>query len=518
MLVLASLSALVWIASVSLAVRLYPESRAERALAACVLALSILVGAIQALGWTDTLSRASLAALSSAISVVVLASSLCLPWRGTAGLRARVVLLASAIGSLARLPLDALREAWRAGSLAVSFALAWTLGLLAWTFYLAYLAPSGAWDGLWYHEPMVGFALQTGSFAEMELPVHMEWLNGYPRTSEHLMLWMVAFADKRLMDAVPSVMGAIALLASYVLVSRYSRSRLVSIGLACVLITIPGVILQMRSTYIDVNVLAAFAAALCFVMRPTLRSRDLWIAALAIGILGGTKSTGLLYVAILASVGIARLLLLAVRARSAAPLVHALAAIVVGSGLFLPIYARNWTEHRNPIWPLRYESRLLGTFEGPHDISDMQWSAEQVRAELWAVPRPGEDYHDTRRHAFGYSLTYVGLPVFVLALVAWLAALVRSLALADKAELRALSSLFVVLLLGGVTLATSPAFYWARYALPAPLVGLALVGWWVGKRPRGLRGEGAVAAMIALNGVTLAWAEPGWDVTITRAI
>jgi hypothetical protein len=511
-LLLIILSLLALVASIAVGRHLYPESRGEAALHACLTALSIVLVPIQALGWTGTLTRTSLTLSVLSLSVLALAAGLSRQPRGE---RARH--LARDVTNFFRLPLDAAIEAWRARS-SVMVLLPATLALLAWTFWLAWLAPSGSWDGLWYHEPMVGFAIQNRGFELVELPIHLEWVNGYPRTSEHLMLWATIFGDRRLIDGVPSVMALLSLLAFVCMARTHGNWPIGAVGFGCVLLTIPGVILQMRSTYIDVTVLAGYLAALHYATRPDFRSRDAWSLALALGFLGGTKATGLAYVVLLGGAGVLRIVALVIRSRRLEPIFVSLVGLALVALLVVPSYARNYALHENPIWPLRYESRLLGTFEGPHDISNMQLPFDQVLHEMFGAPTPGQDYHDTRRHAFGYSLTFLGLPLFILALFAMLVRAITAFARRDRPQLKEPARLLALLGLGGFPLATSPAFYWARYSLPSPAVALVAIHAWLSRGRRRTFADGAIFAMGVLNLITLAWAAPGWDVPFETAL
>src|SRR5688500_6821326 len=90
------------------------ESRAERALAVCVITLIEIVGAIELLGWARALWPAALGGLSLAISVGLLGA-------GVAGRdwRARVRAMPRAILDFVRLPFDAVRETWQGRSFAI---------------------------------------------------------------------------------------------------------------------------------------------------------------------------------------------------------------------------------------------------------------------------------------------------------------------------------------------------------------------------------------------------------------
>lgn len=505
MLITSILAAVVFGASLSVASRLYRESRSERALAAMVLSIATIHGVVHGLGWLNVLTPGAVAGGVVGISAGMILLALVPKGREEVGLRAVEVL---------RLPYDALLEAYRAKS-ASFIALLWTYGILLWSLLLAYLAPSGSWDGLWYHEPMVGFALQNHGFAEVDVPTHLLWVNGYPRLSENLMLFCSAFGDRALIDAVPHAMALTILVAFFVLARRFTQVRTDAIGLACVLITVPGVVLQLRSTYVDLSVLATFLAALHFASRSPFARRDVWLAALAIGLVGSTKSNGLAYVAMIGLYGLVSVGR-AVRSQGRGILVHAAPAFLLALALFLPTFVRNYVLHDNPIWPLRYHSERLGLdFAGPHDIQNMQMGFGGVMHELFGVPSPGADFADTRHHAFGFGITYVGIPLLLIALGSVFRAFVERRRTANGGSPGTLLILFGIAFF---TFLSSPAFYWARYSLPFPAMALVVLAAFFSGRPRGLSGEGVIFAMFLINGVTLVWAEPRWDVPFLTAI
>src|SRR5690606_29014597 len=131
--------------------------------------------------------------------------------------------------------------------------------------YLAYLAPSSAWDGVMYHEPMVGFALQNQGFAPVDLGAANRMLtpvDGYPRLMENLMVFLVVAWDRRLIDLVPSLIYPLTLIATYVLMRRFVPNRLAALGFAGAYCLIPGIALQLRSTYVDLGFATFVPAAL----------------------------------------------------------------------------------------------------------------------------------------------------------------------------------------------------------------------------------------------------------------
>lgn len=515
MFVLLLLSTLALAGGTALASRFYRESRSERALAGIVLALFTIHGATHVLGWTDHLTRAALGLLASGISALMFVAGVARDPRGPA--RALEALL-----DLVRLPVEAVQLTWRERSPAVLGTIAVPL-VAALSLYLSYLAASSSWDGLWYHEPMVAWPLQHHGFALVEVPTQLEWVNGYPRFAENLMLWAVAFWDRRFIDGVPSVMGLVAYLGIYVLARRTKVSRAIALGVSSVILTIPAAILQMRSTYIDLVVLAVFLPALHFATRSwgplglPFRRGDAWMTGISLGLYAGTKANAplfasfLLLAALVSTIGACR------RERSIRVLVHALGALSLMLALVAPTYVRNWEVHHNPVWPLRVHVEAAGIdFVGPQDFGNMQASFGENLTEMYGVPTPGQDYYDTRHHAYGYGLTFLGIPLFVVAffltVVRWLGGVVGSDADARRASGQLLAYFFLTV---PIQLA-SPSHHWGRYSLPFPALCLVLVAGALA-RGRSLRMiDGALAAMLVLNLVVFSWADPGWDVSITE--
>jgi hypothetical protein len=502
---------LVFAGSAVAAARLYPrsgapESLAERGVATALIATAIIESVVYALGWSGRLAAAPMALSAIALALGSAAAA----W-GTAAHAERTGLRADLL-ALVTGPFALLRGLARVRSVA-TLGYLWVLGLAAWTGYVAWLAPSGAWDGLWYHEPMVGFALQNRGFAIVPLPPGLEMINGYPRAVENLMLWASALYDRRLIDVVPSFAILVALLGVFTLARRHGATQPASVGLAVVAVTIPGAVLELRSTYVDLSVLAATVLALHFVSRPELRARDVWMAGLALGILGAIKANGALFAAILG----AWLLVRAIVRLEGKLVLHVLGGFLLAAAMALPTYVRNQLLHANPIWPITYESQLLGVrFEGTIDAGHMQRGFDYVWNELVGPPQIGENYHDTGRHAYGYALPFVAAPLLLVAAPALVRAWLGSLR--DATRRRGLTALLFCLAFGLLVQLASPGHHWARFSLAFPAVALVVIGWWLAARPRARLEEGALGAMLVLNAATLWWAVPAWDVTVSEAL
>ncbi len=494
---------LVFTAGLCVAAWGFARRPSECALATGISAVTLAVLPVHVLGWAGVLTRGSLVASASGLSLALIAGTLATK-RGRAS-------LGDATRSLGRLALDAFRLPYRERSLALIGVVA-VLALTVWTAWLAYLAPSSAWDGVMYHEPMVGFALQNHGFAWVGYEGSNRMLgpvDGYPRVTEDLMLFLVALWDRRLIDLVPSLLSPVLLVATYVLLRRFVISRVAALGLACGLALIPGIALELRSTYVDVSFVTFTAASAAFLSRRNLSGADLVMAGLSLGLLGGSKVTGLLVVPPLGLLG----LVLAARAARRRPrlVLHTLAGFALAIGLMAPTYVRNWTEKHNLVWPSRVDVEALGIhWEGPLSITDMNVPNDRAIEWFFGPPRANEQYHDTKDNGYGNAPPFVIPP---LAIAALFLALWRGMRGPRREDAWLVLAIAVPLLL---SFAATPARHWARLNLHTVLAAWLLAAYLVGARPRRLLAEGVVGALIVGGLVTLFWSKPAWDVDLDR--
>ena len=473
---------------------------------AWLLALSLVLVPIHVLGWTNLLSPASLAIGVASTSLLTF---------GLAASRegARAALRAAVADAL--LPLVALRNAWRARS-ATLFALVLLFGVWVYTAWLAWLAPSSSWDGLMYHEGMVAYALRNGGYAWVSVSPEIELINGFPRGAEALQLFLVALSDRRLIDFAQHLTAVPMVLVVYVLARRFAPS-LVAMGLAAAAFLVPGVVLQLRSTYVDVTVTAVLLSAVHFATRPELRTRDLWMLALTAGLYGGMKANAPVVVPFLLLVALLRSAPLLRRGTLGKTLVTYVLGLALVGALAAPTYVRNYVEKANPAWPVDVTVPVIDvSFDGVWDVQDQHHSFEQTLKDLYGTPKPGEDFVDTRHRGYGHSVPFVILPIALLGL---LAAIGHALA-AVLARKRAPPGTFGVLVLTvviAIAQLPSPAFWWARFNLHGLALLFVLAAWALRLDRRRFWAEAVIGACTAIAAMTLWWADPAWDVSLDEA-
>jgi hypothetical protein len=504
---LLGLGALSLFAGVCVASWGFARRPAECALAASVSTVAVLVVPVHALGWAGLLTRVVLLCAIAGTCVLVVVGTLA----SRRGRRA----LSDAIASIDALLRESVAAPWRERSLAL-LGLVAVIGLCAWTALLSYYAPSSAWDGVMYHEPMVGFALQNRGFAWVGYEAGNPMLgpvDGYPRVTEDLMLVLVAAWDRRLIELVPSLLVPILLLGTYVLLRRFVSSRVVALGLASGLALIPGIALQLRSTYVDVTFVAFLATAAAFLFRRPAGPAELWMAGLSLGLAGGSKVTGLMIVPLVGGLGVVTVLASALSSERPRPalLAHLLGAFVLVVALVAPTFVRNWTKAHNVVWPSSMEVEALGIeWQGPIAITNMNVPTERAIEWFFGPPRPNEQHHDTKDNGYGDAPPFVIPP---LALFGLAAAFARALRGPRRREAWLLLGLTLPLL---ASFAITPARHWARLNLHVVLAAWVLAAAWLGARRRRLLAEGVIGALVVGGLATLAWSEPGWDVSLER--
>lgn len=519
LLVFLALNAASFVAAGAIAARGFRERTAECALVWAVSWFALSVIPVHALGWTDLLTRPNLALASLGSSLLVIA--LAFPvhrWRD--GVRDVVGAGREILAGARRVCADSLRERSFA-----ALGLVAVVAITAWTGLLSYLAPNVSWDGLLYHDPMVGYAIQNEGFAitgnYVEDPFQGP-IDGFPRMAENFGLWLVIWIGREVIELPAALISPIVLFAFYTMAQRFTVSRTIAAGYACALFLIPGFVLQLRSTYVDSMLLAIFGAALHFATRPEIRSRDVMMASLALGLVGGMKVVGLILVPLLALFVIARFATACVRKRAFRHLPMLIAGAILCASLAAPTYARNWIAFDNPLFPVRMRIEALGIeFPGLVDTADQNRDTGQLLHDLFAPPIPGRQYHDTRDNGYGDGPPFVILPLAILGtfVALWLALVPGKLRpYAEPGAGAVARNLLLTTIPVAATIIISPERGWARYNLHVVLALWLIAAWLTTRRQLRALAQGVIAVLTITGLMSIWWSDPGWDVPFDRAL
>lgn len=499
---LACLTGLAFLAALAISVRIRWAGRAELLVGVTVLTHALITLPTLALGWSNLLYPSTLAVASAAVSLTALA--LTMVGRKPRILRAEV---RAAMVAIARLPYDAFGVALRQPTL-VLLGLVSMVGALVWTAWASYLAPSSSWDGTWYHETIVGYALQNHGFEFIKLPSSLTYVNSFPRVCEMLNLWFVIFTNRRLVEVVNTVMAPTLVLSMYAIVRRYC-DRVTAMGWSVVLLLVPAVAFQMRSTYIDLHVASLALAALLFATRVRYRLRDAAVSAVCLALLLGTKYHAWMWVPFIACVQSGRILLNHARSRPLAAWATILGTLGLMAAIAGPQHVRNWTRYHNPFFPIAIDIERAGIhWPGYQKIDDIRRPFGEALVESYTVHVPGKDYCDTKVHSYGMAIPWIVLPIATIALPAALFLLLRGRLFKTRRHDDA-GNLLMTVLPVLLTAPLSPALWLGRYNIHVA-AGLIITAAWGASRSRLRRfGEGALGAAIVVSLMFLWWADPG---------
>lgn len=488
-------------AALGVALRAEPEGRAELGLLASTVFFALIIVPVFALGYTNRLTPGALAPSSFVVSALTFAASA----RGRAP-RAFAREIGRAGLSLARLPWDAHLLAWRAQSSVVIglFACAFAVVASAW---ITYLAPSESWDSFFYHEPMIGFALQNHGFQMVDLPrsLVVQATNGYPRGAEAFALFFVAFTGKTFVEIGNTLAAPALALGVFLLARRHAPDPVPCMGWAAVVLLMPATTSQLRTSMIDIVVGAFLLAALHFATRPEPRMRDAVITAGCLALVLASKSAALLWAPPMALVAGVNLLGRHAKARPRATALVLAASLVSLTGAAALTFGRNWLSFGNPLWPVDYDVARFGIhFRGVGTLAQLSLGPPLATIARIKYHHPAGGAADIIARDYGYAVPWVVVP---LASVAGLVAAVTAVRarLSKKPDVGA-ERVLVLVVLGAVFLRITPNLNIARFNIHIVALAVACIAWLAGRASKSARlHEAAVASALVLSLVPWAW-------------
>ncbi len=513
MVALALLTALVLAASIAATSGL--RSRADAIIAASLVFNGLVIGPIYLLGLTGHLDRVTLGFGAGLPSAAILVLRLRGAWKANAkalGLR---------FLRLAWLPGEALRRTWQERSLLLVGAGASTL-LFPYMIVIAYLAPTWRdWDTLWYHEPITGFTIQNHGFAPVALPPVLQGINGVHRLCEMTQLWFAIYGGRRVIEMANIAFMPLLVACGFALARRYTRDIVVSVGVACALMLMPGYLRLVQTTMVDPQSGALLLAAAYFCTQVKLDRQAIGYAILALTLAVGAKIWSLIPIGLLSVYFLARIVR---RWRALGPGFTALAVLggaVCLVGMQAVTYLRNLLNFGNPLWPTvtidspRFKIHWQGaTADAPtmgfsiNDPFDVFY--RKMTGPPFSAMGPG---HSWQVNDYGFAWAWVVLPLCALAMaIVGLRWLIGVSAVTFRARTRGpadelVSGAMILAICAFASLYLTPAIFIARYHVPSLGMMLACLCWMAGAG-RGKRLVADAALFAQIGALLLAYWAP----------
>jgi hypothetical protein len=339
--------------SAAVTLRLGVRHASERLLAAVVVGHLFILAPVYALGAVSALTSASAAVGTLAVSVLALV--VVRSGRSIAQVVAEVAQASRQVRvDLTRLIAPVPGRVHLAGVFVFGVA-----GLIVWLTLTCYFAPSfRGYDAPWYHEPIIGFAVQERGLHVAMLPHRLFYVASLPRGSEFMSAWLVLITGSRALIELPSVVGFATLwLATYCLARVLGAWKYRALGWATVVVLTPGLLAYAQSTYVDLHACAMLTAAACFALtRPVSGGALLALVAACLAV--SMKLYALGPGAFLVGIAVLR----AHRAEGGIVLRSpAAAALVLGAaGVALATPLRNAAVFGNPLYPVSITVPFIG--------------------------------------------------------------------------------------------------------------------------------------------------------------
>lgn len=502
-LLLLALTGLAAFAALGVTLRAEPEGRAETGVLWTLVFYALICAPVLVLGYTNLLRPALLAIVSLGTSAAAFVASA----RGRS-LATHALEIRRAVAGMARMPKDALALAYERRSFAL-LGLAAALLTIVGTAWLTYLAPSESWDGFFYHEPIVGYAIQDHGFRVQSLPQVMvvQCINGYPHLCQAFALWFVIFTDKSLIEIGNTLAAPGLMLATFVVARRYCADPVPLFGWSSALLLMPAVLTQTRTSMIDLQVCFFILAAMHYATRPVLREKDVVAASLCMILIAASKSTSLTLVPPLALVTYGRALF----TQRHGSFGRALAVVVAFSALIAGVaamtFARNWLAFHNPLWPVAYVNPALHIdWKGLSTLDDLTHSRSFMDMVRMKYHQPTGGVADIIARDYGYGVPWVVVPLACASLViAVITAVRRRIAKSPDALAE---NLLLVAFLGAAFTLGSPTLTQARFNAQIVAVGMICIAWAAGRlgKRAGFH-EGAIASTLMMTLVPMFWTD-----------
>ncbi len=322
---------------------------------------------------------------------------------------------------------------------------------VCWTIFIGYLFPSYSWDALYYHLPMVGQIMQSGTIQENPTPSFIQqYMNIFPKNINLFFLWNIIFLKSDvIVDLSQLFFTLTGVITIYSMALKLKIKEKYAIYSALLFFFTPVLILQSTINYVDVTVSMLFLIAINFLMYDSLedytglnaralhlkqRRFPILMSGVATGILLGAKPTGPFFIVAIAGAIVVRefikhfTTLNTISAKKGYLLkeglktypVYFITPVILIGGYW---YIRNWIFHGNPVYYVDISIFNLTIFKGlkkewvepvPEILSNLGYFTRLFH--VW-LERVGYYMYDSRLSGFGPIWFILFLPGIVFSAV-----------------------------------------------------------------------------------------------------
>jgi hypothetical protein len=318
---------------------------------------------------------------------------------------------------------------------------------VGWMIFLGYLFPSYSWDALYYHLPIVGQILQSGSIQETRTPSFIQqYINIFPKNINLFFLWNIIFLKSDVIVDLGQLVFTIAgVLSIYSMAVKLKIAEKYAIYCALLFFFTPVLMLQSTINYVDGAVSMLLLIAVNFLMYDDVegyiagngsadtfnrRRIPLLLSGLAAGILLGSKPTGPLFFIVMFGVILIQeaVKLNITSAGGGYKLKENIKAYTVC--FIIPVfltggywYMRNWIIYGNPVYYMDVSIFNIHLFKGlksdwvepaPDIINSLNYLSRLMY--VW-LERVGYYLYDSRLSGFGPIWFILFFPSIIISFV-----------------------------------------------------------------------------------------------------
>ncbi len=312
---------------------------------------------------------------------------------------------------------------------------------VCWIMFVGYLFPSYSWDALYYHLPIVGQIMQSGSIQEHAIPSFIQqYINIFSKNVNLFFVWNVIFLKSDvIVDLSQLVFVLFGVVSVYSMALKLKIQEKYAVYVSLLFFFTPVLIFQAGTNYVDAAISMLFLMAVNFLMYDDLEQKSrseaegkapLLFAGLATGILLGSKPTGPVFILVIVIAVIIREIIKRIGSSGDNGYVISYGLKTYFVYFIVPVfftggywYMRNWIVHGNPVYYMDVSIFNVMIFKGlksdwvepnPQVIDQLNYLTRLIH--VW-LERVGYHMYDSRISGFGAIWFILFLPGILFSLV-----------------------------------------------------------------------------------------------------